>query len=335
MSRATSSMLTGCATIEGDIPTPSPFVQTFKTITYGCLLDLAAMPAACIGTSNVNRLLVHNPTELYGGQESSHYATIWKMTGTNYLHISHYSCIAVSRNMAHFRAYDPGDHSTAYAAFEFDGFDVAPTDLLFIRFQPNQVTTTGGVKLPPYWYGAGPKPSGSRSAAVTNVSNGNLTVSAAMAVDARLEERKRSVAVLGGSNGTIGDQSFSVGVAEASGRHSIAFGPNARAVHHRAFVWNGQETEYASNGVSTFSLNPAGGAAGVFIGSKSLPQVIDEQIPSLRGTYDLSDEQTIQTAISDIVTAFGGTVILPRRHVGRTQSWPARILRALKHLCHP
>jgi len=45
-------MLTGCATIEGDIPTPSPFVQTFKTITYGCQLDLAAMPTACIGTSN-------------------------------------------------------------------------------------------------------------------------------------------------------------------------------------------------------------------------------------------------------------------------------------------
>lgn len=306
MSRFNTSTMLACVTVEDSIPSPVPYSQTFKTITYGCLIDLAAMPAASISASNVNRLLVHNPDELYQGKETEHYATIWKLTGANYRHISSYACVAVSRNKAKFQAYRPKEPSTAYAAFEFDWFDVSPTDLLFVRFQPNQITTTGGVQLPPYWYGAGPKMAGSRSAAVTDVRNGNLTLSDAMAIDARLDSQKVSVTVLGGFRGIIGDHSVSVDGAEAGGRHSIAIGSNARANHNGAFVWNEQDAEYTSAGPFTFAINPSGGVDGVFIGSKSLRQVINDQIPSLTGTYDLTNPQQATQALGEMIRALGG-----------------------------
>lgn len=52
--------------------------------------------------------------------------------------------------------------------------------------------------------------------------------------------------------------------------------------YSNVFVWNGADDEYAANSIdgsgSTFNVNPAHGASGVFIGSKTLSSIISEDV---------------------------------------------------------
>ena len=66
-----------------------------------------------------------------------------------------------------------------------------------------------------------------------------------------------------------------------------AHGFNAEAAHSNSFVWNGNRSQnYLSKGDGTFSLNPAQGKDGVFIGDRTLPEVIREVSPDVRKTLN-------------------------------------------------
>jgi hypothetical protein len=102
---------------------------------------------------------------------------------------------------------------------------------------------------------------------------------------------------------------------KATGEHSHAegYGTNAYANQSHAagcfctvlsddlgsYVWNGvarpnKKIHYYSHGVGTFNINPKNGLSGVYIGDKSLNNIIDEKIIGV-------DEEKLSTLVKDVV----------------------------------
>lgn len=103
------------------------------------------------------------------------------------------------------------------------------------------------------------------------------------------------------------NSSFSLGEAtSATGRNSLAtgFGTNASAAnsmaqgvsavteYEKSYVWSGDDSEvHAAKGVGTFNVYTVGGAAGFYVGGKTLDLIVSESIAA--GTAVLSaDPQT-------------------------------------------
>ena len=80
----------------------------------------------------------------------------------------------------------------------------------------------------------------------------------------------------GNSSEANGGSSFASGwKCVADKDNTYAFGLSAIADHKESFVWNAKSNErYVSNGQGTFNINPKDGAAGVFVGTQSLADLI-------------------------------------------------------------
>jgi hypothetical protein len=67
----------------------------------------------------------------------------------------------------------------------------------------------------------------------------------------------------------------------ADGSFSEVHGVHAKSLssHSYAYVWNGEISQYySSNGEGTFSLNPKNGLSGLYIGQKTLADILAEKI---------------------------------------------------------
>lgn len=67
----------------------------------------------------------------------------------------------------------------------------------------------------------------------------------------------------------------------ANGSFSEVHGVHAKSLssHSYAYVWNGEISQYySSNGEGTFSLNPKHGLSGLYIGQKTLADILAEKI---------------------------------------------------------
>lgn len=85
---------------------------------------------------------------------------------------------------------------------------------------------------------------------------------------------------------------------QAKGANSHAIGARATANNTGTFVWNGQTDssvipgEYADHGAGTFNVNPSGGAAGFYIGSKKLSELIPTMPTVNNGTLTIKTGDT-------------------------------------------
>jgi hypothetical protein len=90
----------------------------------------------------------------------------------------------------------------------------------------------------------------------------------------------------GEGSSAVGRASFAHGysVHITGGSYNIVMGYNATNAYTRSFVWNGDTAPYKPmRGVGTFCINPQQGAAGVYIGSSNLLEIIRAEIRAAAG----------------------------------------------------
>lgn len=96
-------------------------------------------------------------------------------------------------------------------------------------------------------------------------------------------EKSKSVAI-GDANTLSAESTQAIGTLnQVSGKYSIALGVKCRANDSGSFVWSGSDKNFAalfpvyySHGKGTFNVNPVSGAAGFYIGEKSLSSMLSD-----------------------------------------------------------
>lgn len=105
--------------------------------------------------------------------------------------------------------------------------------------------------------------------------DGNVSIDGTVSIDGELTANSVSADSIKWGRGTsTGNGSVAGGWhVGASGSYSHAEGFGAMATNDYAWVWqgseHGQEDDYGSHGVGTFSINPVGGLGGLYIGQTS------------------------------------------------------------------
>lgn len=97
---------------------------------------------------------------------------------------------------------------------------------------------------------------------------------------------RRDGAAVGRGSATVGEDNeaswqgaFAQGHGTVAGaEHSVAMGHAANATNVDSFAWNGDsDVRYGAHGRGTFNVNPIGGAKGVWIGDRTLDELIDQK----------------------------------------------------------
>ena len=131
------------------------------------------------------------------------------------------------------------------------------------------------------------------------------------------EHGRKTAVTIGGRKGDVGKNSLANGdgvVASGNNSHAEGFRAYTKEQDFLSFAWSGdlaRTTPYESNGIGTFSINPAGGLDGFYIGEQTLSSILtpyaktaDLAKVSTSGAYaDLTGKPTIPT-VPTVVSAF-------------------------------
>jgi hypothetical protein len=121
------------------------------------------------------------------------------------------------------------------------------------------------------------------------------------------------------ASGNYGATALGSGTTASGNYGAAALGYNSRATNDSAFAWSGQEADYTDNGPGTFNIDPVGGFAGIYVGTKTLADYVSEEAGGISAATATNIAQTVAAAPialeqyigTHITLTAGATVTVP------------------------